>query len=545
MREADARVLDLAPAGLAAQLRHQLVDLREAGGAGRVAARDQPAVGVERDAAAERGLLLLDELLRLALGAEAEQLVVLELLVGEGVVAERRGRRPRGRGRRRGRPPARCRGSSWPGPPRGRRRCGPACTSRSGARTRARARAGARAGARAPARARRGSRTRRRRRPGRPSSPSAARRSSRTRAPPPAVTRWSGWRSATRTERAVVPVLRGDLREVLGLRAALVHAAHRPEREVGGRQDHRVDRVAADAAARPRRPRAISLILSKPSASATLRAARRDGVRRLAERHEPGGRRVLDVRHRQAGEPELLHRLDAEHRSRLDVADERLVRRGAGRCPHPRARAGPPRARARARSASCAIAEAHLPDPEHGDVLELHARGLARAGSGRSPPLALRRLAHRLELELHRHADARSRPAPPDEHGLDARSLGQVHLADAVAARRAPASCRRTARAPTSRSRACRAARAARRRSPARGSARRRSGAGRSARRTRGSASRAAAAFARGSSGIVKKPGSIGMRRGAVSAMAQLPAASSQLTDRQPRQPITTFAPFP
>ena len=56
-------------------------------GPARVPAGEQPAVGVERDAPARPGLALDDELLALALGAEPEQLVVLELLVDEGVVA--------------------------------------------------------------------------------------------------------------------------------------------------------------------------------------------------------------------------------------------------------------------------------------------------------------------------------------------------------------------------------------------------------------------------------------------------------------------------
>src|SRR5262249_24010372 len=74
---------------LAAQLQRDLVDLREAGRAGGMAARDEPAVGVHRKAAAQLGGALLDPFLALALGAEGQQLVVLELLVGEGVVAER------------------------------------------------------------------------------------------------------------------------------------------------------------------------------------------------------------------------------------------------------------------------------------------------------------------------------------------------------------------------------------------------------------------------------------------------------------------------
>ena len=120
VREPDARVLDLAPARLAAQLHDQLVDLREPGRAARVAARDQAAVGVEGNAPAERGLLLLDELLGLALRAEAEQLVVLELLVREGVVAEREVDVLGAEAGVAVGLAARCRGSSWrarpPGP---------------------------------------------------------------------------------------------------------------------------------------------------------------------------------------------------------------------------------------------------------------------------------------------------------------------------------------------------------------------------------------------------------------------------------------------
>src|SRR5262245_16477743 len=80
VRHPDARVLDLARAGLAAQLAGQLEDLRQAGGPARVAARDQAAVGVEGMPAAQVRLPLLEHLLGLSLPAEAEQLVVLELL---------------------------------------------------------------------------------------------------------------------------------------------------------------------------------------------------------------------------------------------------------------------------------------------------------------------------------------------------------------------------------------------------------------------------------------------------------------------------------
>src|SRR5262245_47971111 len=65
------------------------MDLRGAGRPARVAARDEPAVGVERDAPTGAGLPRFDELLRLALATESEQLVGLERLVDERVVAER------------------------------------------------------------------------------------------------------------------------------------------------------------------------------------------------------------------------------------------------------------------------------------------------------------------------------------------------------------------------------------------------------------------------------------------------------------------------
>ena len=53
---ARAGALDLAAAGLAAQLLHDLVHHGQPGGAARVAAGDEAAVGVERDAAAQRGV---------------------------------------------------------------------------------------------------------------------------------------------------------------------------------------------------------------------------------------------------------------------------------------------------------------------------------------------------------------------------------------------------------------------------------------------------------------------------------------------------------
>ena len=145
----------------------RFVDLREAGRATRVAARDEPAVGVERDAPAGTGLAFLDELVALALGAEAEQLVVLELLVHERVVTERDadvlGSEPGGLVTL----DARCRASSSTDRRPGRRTCGHArsvsdCSADASGRTTRAARLAR--SARDPRE--RGSRTPRRRRPG-------------------------------------------------------------------------------------------------------------------------------------------------------------------------------------------------------------------------------------------------------------------------------------------------------------------------------------------------------------------------------------------
>src|SRR5262249_45688022 len=84
--EAGAGVGNLTLAGRAAQLMHGLPDLGEAGRAARMAARDEAAVGRERRASAGLEPAFLDRLLALALAAEAEQLVVLELLDHERIV---------------------------------------------------------------------------------------------------------------------------------------------------------------------------------------------------------------------------------------------------------------------------------------------------------------------------------------------------------------------------------------------------------------------------------------------------------------------------
>src|SRR5215468_2286536 len=81
-----ALALHLARARLAAQLQRRLPDLGQAGRAAGVSARDQPAVGRHRAAAAELEVAALDALLRLARLTQPEQLVVLELLDDERVV---------------------------------------------------------------------------------------------------------------------------------------------------------------------------------------------------------------------------------------------------------------------------------------------------------------------------------------------------------------------------------------------------------------------------------------------------------------------------
>ena len=89
VRERDARAVDLAAGRPRPAAAAPTRGSGEAGRPARMAARDEAAVGVERDPPAGTGLAFLDELVALALAAEAEQLVVLELLVHERVVTER------------------------------------------------------------------------------------------------------------------------------------------------------------------------------------------------------------------------------------------------------------------------------------------------------------------------------------------------------------------------------------------------------------------------------------------------------------------------
>src|SRR5437879_12192956 len=79
VREAELRVLHLAAAGLAAELRHALVDHAHAARPDRVAERLEPAARVHREVPLERRAALLDQLPALALLAEAQVLDVGDL----------------------------------------------------------------------------------------------------------------------------------------------------------------------------------------------------------------------------------------------------------------------------------------------------------------------------------------------------------------------------------------------------------------------------------------------------------------------------------
>src|SRR5689334_22324461 len=85
--EGQAGALDLPPVGLAAQLQHRLVDHGQPGRAAGMAPCGEAAVGVERDAPARARLAVGHHALGAARLAEPEQLVVLELLVDERIVA--------------------------------------------------------------------------------------------------------------------------------------------------------------------------------------------------------------------------------------------------------------------------------------------------------------------------------------------------------------------------------------------------------------------------------------------------------------------------
>ena len=128
---------------------------------------------------------------------------------------------------------------------------------------------------------------------------------------------------------AVVPVLGGDGGEVPGLGAVVVHPPLGPEREVGRRQDRRIDLIAPGAAARSAVPCHVGHLVERQG-QRHLGAPRCHRPRCLPERHEARGGGVFDVGHRQPGQAKLLYGLDAEQRRRLDVAHERLVDVGQG-----------------------------------------------------------------------------------------------------------------------------------------------------------------------------------------------------------------------
>ena len=86
MLEGDLRAGDLALVGGAAELPDQLGALREAGGAERMALREETARRVRDELAAVRVVAVVDEFLRLAFLAETERLVREELVGGEAVV---------------------------------------------------------------------------------------------------------------------------------------------------------------------------------------------------------------------------------------------------------------------------------------------------------------------------------------------------------------------------------------------------------------------------------------------------------------------------
>ena len=169
--------------------------------------------------------------------------------------------------------------------------------------------------------------------------------------------------------RAVVPVLRRDGGEVLGRRAAVVHAALRPQREVGGGQDRRVDLVTPRAAAAGAGHVGE---LVEAERHRHVGPAGGDGPGRISEGDQSGGRRVLDMRDRQPGQPELLHGLDPEHRRRLDVADEGLVDVGQRHAGVVQGEQPGVAGQVRARDV-LAHAEAHHADAGHGDAVEAQA----------------------------------------------------------------------------------------------------------------------------------------------------------------------------
>ncbi len=370
MGQAALGAFDLAGACLAAELHHDLVDHGQAGRAAGVTPGNQAAIGVERDAATEGGVARVEELLALPFGAEAEQLVVLELLVGEGVVAEGQVHvvraqagilvgQPSGGGAHGGRTHHRTEegvagrvGLALEGggdrahqtpvglvPPDpfagGHDHTGGAVVGR----------AGHHGGERLGHHARRQHLVHRDGVVGLP--------------------------VAQRVECAMVPVLGRNGGEVLRPGAVVVHPSLRPQSEVGGREDGGVELVTAGAAA-PTSAASHVRHLVEGDGHGHLGPARGHRPRGLSERDEAGGRRVLDVGDGQPGEAELLHRLDADHGRRLDVPHEGLVHVGQGDAGIAQRRQ--PGVAGQLRGAAIRVSpEPHHPDPGDGRPLDLHA----------------------------------------------------------------------------------------------------------------------------------------------------------------------------
>src|SRR5438093_12655586 len=80
------RAVDLSLVGVASQLPRELRALRQARRPERMALRDQASGGVDHPAPAVCRVLVLDELVTLALGRQAERLVGDQLVCGEAVV---------------------------------------------------------------------------------------------------------------------------------------------------------------------------------------------------------------------------------------------------------------------------------------------------------------------------------------------------------------------------------------------------------------------------------------------------------------------------
>src|SRR5690348_5326149 len=85
-RETDARTIDLALPRRTAQLPRELAQLRDRLRRDRLAEAGEPAAGIHRDATAERGVALAQELLGLARPADPDVLVPVELERGGEVV---------------------------------------------------------------------------------------------------------------------------------------------------------------------------------------------------------------------------------------------------------------------------------------------------------------------------------------------------------------------------------------------------------------------------------------------------------------------------